>query len=154
MFSCPIKTQSTLLLPVEHTGQIAHTETRKANAQITQIQVQNYKIHVVYTSLIHTSHTKQTVLDLFVVCSNHAPLHYSAQESKNNLQFMIPTYLWPWNKVKVIKPSSNCKTPRNVIIRKVWKISHKVFARKPTWKFLSNQKTCQLSLFSMFKCEK
>ena len=30
-------------------------------------------------------------------------LNYSGQESKNNLQFMIRTYLWPWNKVKIIK---------------------------------------------------
>ena len=35
-------------------------------------------------------------------------LNYSGQESKkNNLQFMILTYLLPWNKVKVIKPGMN-----------------------------------------------
>ena len=45
------------------------------------------------------------MLDLFDVCSNHAPLNYSRQETKNNLQFMILTYLLPWNEVKVIKPS-------------------------------------------------
>ena len=36
---------------------------------------------------------KHTVLDLFHVCSNHASLNYCGQESKNNLQFMILTYL-------------------------------------------------------------
>ena len=50
--------------------------------------------------------TQHTVLDLFKVCSNHAPLNYSGQESEINLQFMILTYLWPWN-VKVIKPGIN-----------------------------------------------
>ena len=44
---------------------------------------------------MHTSHTKHTVLDLFNVCSNdaplnytglHAPSNYSGQESENNLE--------------------------------------------------------------------
>ena len=48
------------------------------------------------------------VLDHFNVCSNHAPLNYNGQESKYNLQFMILIFLWPWNKVKVIKPGMNC----------------------------------------------
>ena len=39
------------------------------------------------------SHTKLAVLDLFNVCSNHAPFNYSGQESKHNLQFMILSYL-------------------------------------------------------------
>ena len=42
---------------------------------------------------IHTTHTKHTVLDLFHVCSNHEPSNNCGQESKNNLQFMILTYL-------------------------------------------------------------
>ena len=37
----------------------------------------------------YTRQTKPTVLDLFNEFSNHAPLNYSGQESKNNLQFMI-----------------------------------------------------------------
>ena len=45
---------------------------------------ENYKL---------TSHTKHTVLDLFNVCSNHAPLNYSGQESKTKSQFMILIYL-------------------------------------------------------------
>ena len=48
---------------------------------------------VLVTSLKQTSHTKQTVLDLYSVCSDSAPLNYSGKESKNNLQFMIRTYL-------------------------------------------------------------
>ena len=42
---------------------------------------------------IHTSHTKHTVLDLFDMFSNHAPLNYSGQESENNLQLLNLTYL-------------------------------------------------------------
>ena len=33
-------------------------------------------------------------------------IHCSGQESENNLQFMILTYLWSWQKVKVIKPGT------------------------------------------------
>ena len=36
---------------------------------------------VSYISDIHTSHTVYTLLDLFNVCRNHAPLNYSGQES-------------------------------------------------------------------------
>ena len=69
------------------------------------------KNHVSYVSEIHTSNTKHTVLVLFNVCCNHAPLNYSGPESKKKLQFVILTYLWPWNKVKVItKPGMNCYT--------------------------------------------
>ena len=75
---------------------------------MTNIQLQNYKNHVSYVSWIYTSQTRHTVLDLFEVCSNHAPLNYSGQEFQNNLQFMILTYVWPWNKVKVIKHGMNC----------------------------------------------
>ena len=44
---------------------------------------------------IHISHTKSTVLDLYNVCTLATMhLNYSRQqESKNNLQFMILTYL-------------------------------------------------------------
>ena len=51
------------------------------------------KLVLVMSLKIHTNHTKQTVLDLCNVCSNHAPLNDSGQESVNNLQFMILTYL-------------------------------------------------------------
>ena len=57
------------------------------------------------------SSTKHTVLNLFNVCSNHAPWNNSWQESKPNLQFIILTHLWPWNKVKVIKSGMNSWTP-------------------------------------------
>ena len=66
-------------------------------------------------SKVHTSCTKHTVLDLSNVCRNHGPLHYSGQESQNNLQFIVLTYLWPWN--KVTKSSMNCYTPSKIIIK-------------------------------------
>ena len=69
--------------------------TRTASAQMTHIQVQNYQNHVGHVSSTNTSHTKPNVLDLLSVCSSHAPQNYSEQESKNNLQLMILTYLWP-----------------------------------------------------------
>ena len=65
--------------------------SRRANAQT--IHMQNYKKSVSYVSEIHISHKNHTVLDLFHMCSNHAPLNYSEQEPKNNLGFMILTYL-------------------------------------------------------------
>ena len=71
---------------------------------------------IMLVSKIHTSHTKHTVLELFDMCSNHAPLNYSGQESKNNLQFIILTHLWPWNRVKIINPGVNCWTPCKVML--------------------------------------
>ena len=82
-------------------------KTRTANAQMTLIQAQNYKHHVNYVPNTHWSH-KAYCASPFNVCSNHAPFNCSRQESKNNLQFMVLTYLWPWNKVKVIKSGVNC----------------------------------------------
>ena len=49
----------------------------------------------VQTYFKNTSHAKHTVLDLFHVCSNHAPSNYIGQESINNLQCMTLVYLWP-----------------------------------------------------------
>ena len=65
--------------------------TRSANAQTTHIQVQNYKTCASYVSQIHTSHTKHTVLDLFNVCSNRAPLNLGRHDYENNLKFIILT---------------------------------------------------------------
>ena len=58
-------------------------ETRKANAKTTHIQVQNYERLCQLSCLFNTHQLhKHTVPDLFNMCSNHAPLNYSAQESK------------------------------------------------------------------------
>ena len=85
---------------------LLHTlKTRRANAQMTHIQVQNYNkkskcldnLHasVQLQKMIVTTHKyttfKQSIL--FNVCSNHAPLEYSGQESKVSVQFMILAYL-------------------------------------------------------------
>ena len=59
-----------------------------------------YKNCVSYVSYIQTSLSKHTVLDLLNVCSNYAPLNYSGQESKNNLQFTILTYLWSFCQIR------------------------------------------------------
>ena len=87
------------------------------------------------------------MFDLINVRSNHAQLNYSGQESKSSLQYMILTYPWLWNKVKVkvIKPGMNCYTRSKVIITQSLKdLAYTVSAKKPM-KFLSNRKTCQLS---------
>ena len=49
-----------------------------------------------------TTTKKPKVLDLFHVCNKRAPLNYSRQDSKNNLQFVILTYMRPWNMVKIL----------------------------------------------------
>ena len=41
---------------------------------------------------------------------------YEESKKKNNLQFMILTYQWAWNKVKAIKPGINCQTPSRIMI--------------------------------------
>ena len=74
-----------------------------------------------------------TRLALFILCmmflhvrSNHKMLklqrnlkllNYRGQESKTaNFKFIFLTHLWPWNKVKVIKPRMTMYTPSKVII--------------------------------------
>ena len=82
--------------------------TRWANTHShSSAKLQQKIVFILYFKYIPVT-LKHTVLDLFNVCSNHATLNYSGQEFKHNLQFMILTYLWPWNKVKVIKPGMNC----------------------------------------------
>ena len=68
---------------------------------MARIHVQNYKNYLM--SLKYTPDTKHIVFDLFIVTTMQHWLYYSGGKSKNNLQLMILTYLWPWNKVKVIK---------------------------------------------------
>ena len=87
-----------------------------AHAQTTTLKCKGTNILLVASLKKHTSHIKHTVLDIINKFSNHAPLNYSGQESKTKSQFMILIYLWPWNKVKVIKPDKNYYTPSKVII--------------------------------------
>ena len=56
--------------------------TRRANAQMTHIQVQNWKNGISYVSKIHTSHTKHTMPDLFNVCKKHTTFKQGGQESR------------------------------------------------------------------------
>ena len=59
------------LCPYQHASLLWFL-TRKSNAKMTHIQLQNWKKNCVsYVSYIHTSHTKHTVPDLFHVCKNH-----------------------------------------------------------------------------------
>ena len=59
---------------------------------------------------------------------------------------MILTYLWPWNKAKVIKPGINCSTVSKVIIMQSLKdLPKAVPSKKPVLKVLSNQKTSIIS---------
>ena len=55
----------------------------RGNAQYDSHSSEKYNNCVSYVSYIHTSCTKNTVLDLFNVSRNQAPLNYSGQESKN-----------------------------------------------------------------------
>ena len=127
--------------------------TRRKNTQTTRIQVQNYKHCASYVSYIHISHTKCIVLDLFYVCSNFALLNYSGQKSKNNL-CMILTYVWPWNKVKIIKLGINWSTlSRVIIVQSLKDCSETVLAKKPTV-FLSDQERHQLFPLNICKSEK
>ena len=85
--------------------------TRSAHTQMIHAQVQNYKKMCLVCLLNAHKSQKNTILDLFNVWQPCSIKNYSGQESQNNLQLMILTYLWPWNKVKVIKPGMNCQTP-------------------------------------------
>ena len=83
----------------------------------------------------------------------------TVDKNKNKLQFMIQTYMWPWNKVKVIKPGMNNEG------HQTWykqSYNHAKFERPPlnsvrqkaNVRFLSKQKTWQLSPLNLSKSEK
>ena len=61
---------------------------------------------------------------------------------------MILTYLWSWNKIKVIKPGMNCKTPSKVIITQSLKdLPQTVPAKKPMLIiFVKSENTSVISL--------
>ena len=70
---------------------------------MTHNQVQNWK-KLCYLLRTYQSH-KAYVPELFNVCKSHVTA--VDKNLKHYLQFMILTYLLPWNKVKVIKPDIN-----------------------------------------------
>ena len=94
------------------------SEQEEQNAEVTHIQVQKNEKNVLCVLNTHQSH-KAYCAYLFNVCSNHAPFKLRwtriLKKKKTNLHFMILTYLWPWNRVKVIKLGMNCWTPSKVI---------------------------------------
>ena len=85
------------------------------------------------------------MLDL--LCSNYAPLNYSGQESKINLQFIILTHLWPhhtgYKFVDSKQGYSHVKFERHPLNNVCQKANIK--------KFLSNQNTLIISLEYMKK---
>ena len=83
-------------VPVRTRRNIQHCPSvRRLGSTIKQSSAKWQKI-VFVMFLKYTPVTKKhTVLDLFNACSNHEPLKYSGKESRNNLQFMILTYLRP-----------------------------------------------------------
>ena len=68
-------------------------------------------------------------------------LNYSKPESKQKsqkhyLQFIFLSHLWPWNKVKVIKPTMKMLTPSKVMIMQNLKdLALTVFEKKATYFF-------------------
>ena len=59
----------------------------------------------------------QSKIFFFICVATIQHLNYKRQESKmHNLQFIFLTPLWPWNKVKVIKPRMAMLIPSKVIV--------------------------------------
>ena len=105
---------------------------------------------VLVMSLKHTPVTQSILCLIF--------LRYSEEESKNNLQFMILTYMWPWNKVKLIKSDIKCWNLSKAIITKFDRPPLNSVCKKAKIKgflfcFL-NQKTCPSSPLNKCKSEK
>ena len=69
---------------------------REANAQMTHIQVPKKKKKKVLVMPLRYTPITQSILCLIFMMSVATIPPYSGQESKNNLLFMILTYLWPW----------------------------------------------------------
>ena len=98
-------------------------------------------------SLKNTPVTQSILCLIFLICVKTIQrLNCIGQELKKNLQFMILTYLWHWNEVKVFKFGLNWQTKSKVIIMQcLWKTQ---------WEFLSNQEACQLSSLNMCESQK
>ena len=88
--------------------QVNAKQTRRANAQMTHIQVQNWRKCVSYVPKAHTSHTKHMVHDAFNVCSNHAlfKLQWTRIFKK---KFFKNCSLWFWH-ICNLKKDWGCQT--------------------------------------------
>ena len=74
--------------------------------------------------------------------SNYSRQEIKQEFKKHNLQFIFLTHLWPWNKVKVIKPTMKMWISNKVIIMQSLKdlTLTTVFEKKVTLKFFQTMK--------------
>ena len=91
--------------PCKQDREKANKQTNKKHQQMLWQYTNKCKIEnvMLVMSFRNISHTKHAVPDLFNVCKNHR-MFTVRKNLKISFQFMILTHLWPWNKVKVIKP--------------------------------------------------
>ena len=99
--------------------------------------------HINYLPWTHTSVTwfiLCMICSMYVVTIQH--LNYSRQESKKHiLQFIVPTPLWPWNKVNVTKPTIKMLTLSKAITMQSLKdLALTVSEEKATLKFVQTRK--------------
>ena len=92
----------------------------------------------------HLSHIKHAVLDLLIVKSNHTMFKLHIAHHFWNTICRLLTHLWPWNKVKVIKPDMNWKTQSKIIIMQRLKdLALRASEKRPTfflffkWRYIS-----------------
>ena len=84
---------------------------------MTHIQVQIQKKKGGGGCLLNAHQSYKTAIAGSFSCV--ATMHLWTTVDKNfilNWQFMILTYMWPWNKVKVTKPGMNSQTRSKVIV--------------------------------------
>ena len=99
----------------------------------------------------HISHIKHTVLYLFNVCSNHAPLNYTGQESTNNCSL----WLWQTCDLEIRSRSSNqvcdqCQTSHNCTTATHWALPvHTAFSDLD---HISRSQHCRTVLTEIFLC--
>ena len=82
---------------------------------------------------IHISHTNHMVLDLLYVLKEIIPCYVGQEEKKKTKQFVFVTYLWPWNKAKLIKAGMTQKIPDDVIIIQNLKDPNWHEPKDPNW---------------------
>ena len=87
-----------------------------------------------------------TVHNLFDVCCNHTMIREN-QNPKHAICSLSFWHLWPWNKVKVIKPRMTMWTPKEVMrMQSLKDLALMVCEKKPTWFFFKRGNMSVISL--------
>ena len=109
--------------------------------------------HLNYTEHYSKQSIFCVIFLMYVAAIQH--LNYTEHYSKqSNLQFAFMTHLWPWHKVNIISPSMTQQITHKVITMQFERPHKNTVQEKVMFKFLLDQKTCQLFPWNAWECGK